>query len=146
VHSERRGSGFENVDVIAVHWRHCEIVEIITVEVKLEFNPPVVQQALNYTRFCHRAWIAVPVETDSNAAALELRERNANLFEYSIAKGLGILACRRRQGRSYEVFPVHWPLRFEPEKLEREECIERYRSFFEQAGIVEAKRKAFPRF
>lgn len=138
VHSLRKGSIFENVDLIAVHLRSDDVCELITVEVKLEFCPQVVQQALNYTRFSHRAWVAVRVETDSNR---ELRERNPNLFEYAISKGLGILACRRRQGKSYEVFPVHWPLRSQPDPLEQEEFLERYRDQFEEAGIVDRKNK-----
>src|SRR5260221_12037684 len=54
VHSERAGSSFENVDVLAVHWRSATIVDIVTVEVKLDFVPQVVQQALNYLRFSNR--------------------------------------------------------------------------------------------
>jgi hypothetical protein len=45
--------------------------------VKLEFSAQVVQQALSYTRFSHRVWVAVPVDTDSHS---ELRERNPALF------------------------------------------------------------------
>lgn len=108
VHSHRKGGSFENTDLIAVHFRSREVFELVAVEVKLEFSAQVVQQALSYTRFSHRAWVAVPVETDSH---WELRERNPTLFEYAISRGLGILACRRRKGRRYEVFPVHWPLR-----------------------------------
>jgi hypothetical protein len=73
VHSHRKGSSFENTDLIAIHWRSREICDLITVEVKLEFNAQVVQQALSYTRFSHRVWVGVPVEADSHA---ELRERN----------------------------------------------------------------------
>ena len=77
VHSHRKGSNFENTDLIAIHWRSSDVFDLITVEVKLEFSAQVVQQALSYTRFSHRAWIAVPVETDSHS---ELRERNPTLF------------------------------------------------------------------
>jgi len=125
VHSHRKGSSFENTDLIAIHWRSREVYELITVEVKLEFSAQVVQQALSYTRFSHRAWVAVPVETDSH---WELRERNPTLFEYAISRGLGILACRRRKGRRYEVFAVHWPLRHTLDPLEADEFLERYRS------------------
>jgi hypothetical protein len=142
VHSARKGTSFENVDVIAVHWRSSSVCELITVEVKLEFSPQAVQQALNYARFSHRAWIAVQAETDSNSY---LRELDPNLFEYVISRGLGILACRRRQGRSYEVFPVHWPLRNQPGSLEKEEFVERYREQFEAAGVIEREKKPLPR-
>jgi hypothetical protein len=77
---------------------------------------------------------------------VELRERNPALFEYAISRGLGVLACRRRKGRSYEVFPVHWPLQNTPDALDKEEFIERYREEFEEAGIIEGKdKKRFPR-
>lgn len=142
VHSTRKGTSFENVDVIAVHWRSARVCELITVEVKLEFSPQAVQQALNYARFSDRAWIAVQAETDSNSY---LRELDPNLFEYVISRGLGILACRRRQGRSYEVFPVHWPLRTMPDSLEKEEFLERYREEFEAAGVIAREKKPLPR-
>ncbi|MGB9236215.1 MAG: hypothetical protein WCC04_17550 [Terriglobales bacterium] len=143
VHSLRKGGGFENTDLIAVHWRSCNVCELISVEVKLEFNAQVVQQALSYTHFSHRTWIAVPVETDTN---LELRERMPILFDYAISRGLGILACRRRKGRRYDVFPIHWPLRNEPDPLGKEEFLERYRDQFEEAGIIDKKdRRRLPR-
>jgi len=141
VHSHRKGSTFENTDVIVIHWRSREVCELITVEVKLEFSAQVVQQALSYTRFSHRAWVAVPVDTDSRS---ELREKNPALFEYAISKGLGILACRRRKGRSYEIFPIHWPLRNVLDPVEQEEFLERYREEFEEAGVLEPKDKRRP--
>ncbi len=144
VHSLRKGGGFENVDLVAVHWRSHEVCELITVEVKLEFVAQVVQQALNYARFSHRAWVAVPAQTDDSG--LELREQNPTLFEYAISRGLGILACRRRRGGRYEVSPVHWPLRNTPDPLEQEEFLERYRQEFEEAGIIEPReRRRLPR-
>lgn len=143
VHSLRKGSSFENVDLIAVHWLPHDICELVSVEVKLDFNPQVVQQALNYCRFSHRAWVAVPVDTDSY---VELRERNPTLFEYAISRGLGLLACRRRRGKSYDVFPVHWPLQNIPDSLEKEQFLERYHDEFEEAGIAEPRaRKRLPR-
>jgi hypothetical protein len=143
VHSHRKGSTFENTDLIAVHWRSERVCDLVTVEVKLEFISQVVQQALSYTRFSHRVWLAVPVDTDSHS---ELREKNPALFEYAISQGLGILACRKRKGRSYEVFPIHWPLRNSVDPLEEEEFLERYRPEFEAAGVVEPKgRKRPPR-
>jgi len=146
VHSERKGSSFENVDIIAVHWRRLNVVELVTVEVKLEFNAVAVQQAVNYARFSNRTWIAVPVEADATEAAIELREWNVGLFEYVITRGVGILGCRRRQGRKYEVFPIHWPRRNQMDELESEEFLARYRAEFEKAGVLEPEnRRAFPR-
>lgn len=142
VHSARKGGSFENVDLIAVHWRPGNVCELIAVEVKLDFTAQAVQQALNYARFSSRAWVAVRVDTVEYS---ELRERDPNLFEYAISRGLGVLACRRRQGRSYDVFPVHWPLRNQIDPSEHEEFVERYREEFEEAGIIEPKdRKRLP--
>src|SRR5206468_3414600 len=84
VHSERPGSTFENVDILAVHWRSPSVVDLITVEVKLDFVPQVVQQALHYLCFSNRVWIAIPVSSDPSQAAIELRDRNPQLFEYVI--------------------------------------------------------------
>ena len=64
VHNERPGSEFENVDVLAVHWRSDQHVEIVAVEAKLAFNARAVHQASNYSRFADRTWIAVPVTAD----------------------------------------------------------------------------------
>jgi hypothetical protein len=82
VHSSRAGSDFENVDLLAVHWRSHDRVEIITVEAKLAFTSRCVQQANNYRRFSDRVWIAVP--TSSMDGAGELRETDPLLFEYVI--------------------------------------------------------------
>jgi hypothetical protein len=136
VHSVRPGGTFENVDLLAIHWQPRDICELITVEVKLEFNAQVVHQALNYTRFSHRTWIAVPVETGARS---ELWERNPGLFDYAISHGLGILACHRRQGGRWDVSPVHWPIRHQPNLLEEEEFLERYRDTFEEAGIIDSR-------
>lgn len=135
------GGSFENVDVVAVHWRPHNICELITVEVKLEFSAQAVQQALNYARSSHRTWIAV--ETGS---ALELLQRDPSLFEYAISRGLGVLACRRLQGRAYDVSPIHWPLRNQPGPVEEAEFHERYREELEKAGALEPDRRRFPRF
>jgi hypothetical protein len=144
VHSARPGSSFENVDLLAVHWLPRNICEFITVEVKLEFNVQVIHQAINYTCFSHRTWVAVPVATNTNS---ELRTLNPSLFDYAISRGLGILACRRRQGRSYDVFPVHWPVRHQPGILETEEFLERHRAEFEKAGVLRPARELqLPRF
>ena len=143
VHNARKGGGFENVDVIAVHWRPHNICDLVTVEVKLEFSAHAVQQALNYARFSHRTWIAVVVDSDS---PLELSQRDPGLFEYAISRGLGVLACRRLQGRAYDVFPIHWPLRNQPDPVEEAEFHERYREELEKAGALEPDRRQFPRF
>jgi hypothetical protein len=143
VHSSRTGSSFENVDLIAVHKLPLNFHDLITVEVKLEFSAQAVHQAVSYTRFSHRAWIAVPVDTDSHSS--ELRDLNLSLFEYAISRGLGILACRRRRGKSYEIFPIHWPLRNQLDPLAEEQFKERYRAEFEEAGILEPKKKKLSR-
>ena len=144
VHSRRPGSLFENVDLLAVHWHTDTQVELVTVEVKLAFSPQAIHQALNYTRFSDRVWLAVPVTFDSsqaNKAALALRAENPTLFDYAVNHGLGILACRRARGRSYDVFPVHWPRRCTPDPVEKEKFIERYRDQLEDAEVVERRQR-----
>jgi hypothetical protein len=136
VHNGRAGNEFENVDVMAVHWRSSKVVELVTVEVKLEFTARLVQQARNYGRFCDRVWLAVPVLAEAADAAGALREFDPMLFEHVVDTGLGILACRRRPGRSYEVLPVHWPRRMRPDLVEKDGFLERYRRQFEQAGVL----------
>jgi hypothetical protein len=135
VHSARCGNEYENVDVLAVHWRAHHVVELVAVEVKLQFSPRLVLQARNYQRFAHRVWIAVPVSSDE--PAIELREADPQLFEYVVQNGLGILACRRRQGSSYKVSPVHWPGLNELDSIARDGFVERHRSEFEQARVIE---------
>ena len=136
VHNDRAGSGYENVDLIAVHWRSDEIIELVTVEVKLDFNVRLVQQAANYVRFSDRVWIAVPVAAQLVDAAAELRELDPLLFEHIVELGMGILACRRGRGGSFEVVPVHWPRLQKPDRLEKAELLERHRGIFEEACIV----------
>src|SRR5258707_2329715 len=51
VHHERPGSSFENVDLIAIDWRSEETVDLVSVEVKLDFSARAVHQACSYTRF-----------------------------------------------------------------------------------------------
>jgi hypothetical protein len=136
VHNDRAGTEFENVDVMAAHWRSTKVVELVTVEVKLEFTARLVQQARNYGRFSDRVWLAVPVLAEAGDAAGALREFDPLLFEHVIDTGLGILACRRRPGRSYDVMPVHWPRRARPDAIEKEAFLERYRRQFEQAGVL----------
>jgi hypothetical protein len=95
-----------------------------------------VQQARNYGRFSDRVWIAVPVLAEAADASGALREFDPLLFEHVVDAGLGILACRRRPGRSYEVLPVHWPRRSYPDPVEKELFLERYRRSFEEAGVL----------
>jgi hypothetical protein len=136
VHRERAGNEFENVDVMAVHWRTEKLVDLVAVEVKLEFTSRLVQQARNYTRFADRVWLAVPVRAEAQSVAQALKELDALLFEHIVDVGIGILRCRRRPGKSYEVIPVQWPRRTHPDPVERECFIDRYREHFEQARIV----------
>lgn len=143
VHNERAGNDFENVDAVAIHWRSKEVVDLIAVEVKLGFTARLVQQANNYRRFADRVWVALPVQAPVGQAALELREANSRLFEYLISLGVGILACHRRRGKSYEVFPVQWPARCLPDPIERHEFIERHRETFEDAGVIEPRCRGF---
>jgi hypothetical protein len=136
VHNDRAGTEFENVDVMAAHWRSPKVVELVAVEVKLDFTARLVQQARNYGRFADRVWIAVPVLAEAADASGALREFDPLLFEHVIDTGLGILACRRRPGRSYEVLPVHWPRRMHADQVEKEAFLERYRRQFETAGVL----------
>jgi hypothetical protein len=144
--NERAGSDFENVDALAIHWRSKEVVDLIAVEVKLSFSARLAQQANNYRRFADRVWAALPVQAPVGRAALELRETNGRLFDYLISLGVGILACHKRKGRSYEVFPVQWPQRCFPDPIERHEFVERHYQTFEDAGVVAPRsRGVFPR-
>jgi hypothetical protein len=136
VHNERAGGKFENVDAIAIDWRRDDVADLVTVEVKLAFTNDLVQQARNYCRFSHRVWIAVPVSGPPLNAAEHLREQNKLLFDHVIDSGLGILACRPGRGRSYDVFPVHWPRKLTPDTVELQQFIDRYRGLFEQACVV----------
>jgi hypothetical protein len=136
VHSDRPGAEFENIDLLAVHWRSERNVELVAVEVKLEFTARLVQQARNYGRFADRVWLAVPVSAEAAEASTALRDLDPLLFEHVVDSGLGILACRRRPGRSYEIAPVHWPRRNVIDPLEKEMFLERYRHHFESAGAM----------
>jgi len=146
VHNERAGGDFENVDVIGLHWRSRDVVDLVAVEVKLAFTARLIQQANNYRRFADRVWIALPVHAPVGQAAAELREINSRLFEYLVSTGIGVLACHRRRGRTYEVFPVQWPQRCHPDPIERHEFIERHYGTFEIAGAVAPRsRGSFPK-
>jgi hypothetical protein len=146
VHSLRGGSDFENVDLLAVHWRSPKVIDIVTVEVKLKFTAFLVQQARNYTRFSERVWIAMPVDaTTAHAAAMELRGQDHLLFEHVVEVGLGILGCHRGRGNSYNVFPVHWPRRNQVDPREREELVKRYRNEFEESGVIPPATRSYPR-
>jgi hypothetical protein len=139
VHSDRPGTEYENVDLLAVHWRSGRNVELVAVEVKLDFTPRLVQQARNYARFADRVWLAIPVLAEAAEASAALRDFDPMLFEHVVDIGLGVLACRRRPGRSYEVVPVHWPRRNVVDALEKELFLERYRQHFERAGVLEPR-------
>jgi hypothetical protein len=146
VHNERAGTEYENVDVIAVHWHSAEVVDLVCVEVKLDFNAKAVQQAHNYGRFADRVWLAVPVQAPVGQAAIELRETDLRLYEYLIREGIGLLACHRRRGRTYEILPIQWPRRGIPDPADKEAFIERHRDTFEEAGVVAPRARAkFPR-
>jgi len=146
VHSARGGNDFENVDLLAIHWRSPKAIDVITVEVKLKFTAFLVQQARNYTRFSERVWIALPVDaTTSRDAAMELRAQDQLLFEHVIEAGLGILACHRGRGGAYDVFPIHWPRRNIVDAREREELIKRYRPQFEESGVIPPASRSYPK-
>lgn len=145
VHNFRAGTSYENLDVIAVHWRTEQIIEVIAVEVKLDVSAALVQQACNDQRFAHRAWFAVPVNAPAAEAALSLRESDPRLFELVSDVGLGILGCHRRQGRSYAVFPLHWARLGALDRVERSEFVERHRTVFEEAGVVAPRQDGFPK-
>lgn len=146
VHSDRPGNDYENVDLLAVHWRTAEFAELIAIEAKLDFTAKLVQQAANYQRFADRVWIAVPVDGEIQLAAATLRDENARLFEHVVALGIGILACKRGRGRAYEVQPIHWPKANKPDRIEREAFIERHRAHLEEAQVVPPQnRQAYPK-
>lgn len=146
VHSVRGGNDFENVDLLAIHWRSNKVIDLVTVEVKLKFTAFLVQQARNYTRFSERVWIALPVDaTTANTAAIELRARDQLLFEHIIDVGLGILGCHRGRGGAYEVFPIQWPRRNVVDPREREEFIKRYRVQFEESGVIPPAARSYPK-
>ena len=145
VQDQRPSSDFRNVDLIAVHWRTETVVELVTVEAKLHFTSQLVQQAANYTRFSHRVWIAVVVDAgvEVEELAAELREKDPLLFEYVLSLGLGIVACQKGRGGSFNCYAIQWPRRQNPEQFETITFQEDYRETFEQAGVLETrKRKA----
>lgn len=94
VHNDRAGTEFENVDVMAAHWRSQKVVELVAVEVKLDFTARLVQQARNYTRFSDRVWLAVPVLAEAADASGALREFDPLLFEHVVDAGLGIVTVQ----------------------------------------------------
>ena len=147
VHSLRGGNGFENVDLLAVHWRSPALIEIVTVEVKLKFTSALVQQARNYTRFSERVWIALRVAAASTLdAALELQAHDPLLFEHVVDIGLGILGCHRGPGRggSYDVFPIHWPRKNSIDPLARAEFVRRYRTQLERGRAAAPPARSYP--
>ncbi len=145
VHSERPGSEYENVDVLAVHWRSDSCVEIVAVEIKLALSAKLLQQARNYTRFADRVWIAVPFSGEVGSAGTILRDLDPLLFDHIVECGLGILACRRGRGSSYEILPVHWPRRLVVDPVEKEMFVERYRGQLEEAQVIRPRETRYPR-
>lgn len=135
VHSQRPGSQYENIDVLACHWIQQDLVELVTVEVKLSFTATAVYQARNYQSFSDRAWVAVVVTADAANAGAELRENNYSLFEQATDAGIGILGCRMRQGRAYDVFPIHWPKLNKITRYERTNFLQRYQANFSACGV-----------
>lgn len=147
VHNDRGGGDYENVDLLAVHWRAPDVAEVVAVEVKLEFTAKLVQQANNYRRFADRVWIALPVDAPLLSAASALRMQDPLLFDYVTELGIGIIACRRAKGKSYETVAIQWPRACDPNRLERAELIERHRRVFEEAHVVApSQRQAYPKF
>lgn len=137
VQNSRSGAKYENVDIIALDWRSPNVVDIVTVEVKLEFSSLPIQQALSYRRFSNRVWIAVQVEKSFSQCAVYLRTTQPLLFQYAVDQGLGILACKRAPGRGvFEVAPIQWPRFYPTDYLEREAFIQRYRECFEESCVI----------
>jgi len=117
---------------------------LIAVEAKLKLSPRLVLQAANYKRFAHRVWIAVPV--DSDEPAIEVRAGDALLFDHVVDLGIGILACRRRPGGAYEVWPIHWPRLNQLDWVARDAFVDRYRRVFEEAHAVKPNQESrYPR-
>jgi len=143
VQGERPSGQFRNVDLIATYWRDQETAELVTVEAKLRFNAQVVQQAANYSRFSHRVWIAVVVETGIEVEEIipSLREEDPLLFEYVLSLGLGVIACQPGRGGSYDCYPVQWPRKQEPDSYEKQTFLEDYRDTFERAGLLQGAKR-----
>ena len=142
VHDSRPGGEYQNVDLLAVHWRSRKVIELVAVEVKLDFTARAVQQACSYTRFAHRTWLAVKVVNGPEYAAWELWTRDPGLFDHAVARGIGIIGCKATPGRAYTAFPIQWPKRHEPDPFEREQFLEHYREWFEDADVLEQEGRA----
>jgi len=143
VQDQRPSSSLRNVDLVAVQWRTPEFVELITVEAKLSFSAQLVQQAANYIRFSHRVWIAVVVNagTDVGEIAQSLYDKDPLLFEYVVSLGLGIIACQKAKGGSFNCYAVQWPKKQSPDEFEKASFIEDYRETFEEAGLLEKRKR-----
>lgn len=136
-----KGSTFENIDVLAIHWKNDHHYEIVAVEAKQDFTAEAVYQALSYSRFAHRVWVAVliPPKTSGYSHIEWLMEKNLELFEYAVDMGLGILACRRTQGGGngrYNVSIQSYPRLQTPNKVSRENFESRYREQLVRAGVL----------
>lgn len=139
VHNERPSGNYRNVDLVAVDWRTASHYELISVEVKLGFTAQLIQQAASYLRFSHRVWVAVPVPSNADPAwaSSMIRDEDPLLYDHAIDLGIGILACRKAKGRSYEVFPIQWPKLNKPNQLEIHHFTESYRRHFEEALVLD---------
>lgn len=139
-HSERSGGEFENVDILAIHWRTEDIAEIVSVEAKLKFSAALLQQANNYKRFSDRVWVAVPVDAEAGMEATKLREQDILLFDLAVQSGIGILACRKVR-RKYEVTPIHWPSPCSVSRVDRSAFLKRRKEKFIEAGVIPPESK-----
>jgi hypothetical protein len=139
----RPSSDLRNVDIIAVNWRTEEIAELATIEVKLSFCSQLLQQAANYRRFSHRVWVAVKVQSgiEVEEIAASLIEKDALLFDQILHLGLGIIACQKGRGNSYNCYPIQWPQKQVPDEFEKLTFMQDYRETFEQAGLLEKRRR-----
>jgi len=143
VQDQRPSTDFRNVDLLAVHWRTHEIAELVTVEAKLGFTSQLVQQAANYSRFSHRVWIAVVVEPGIEVEEIvaSLKEEDELLFEYVLSLGLGVIACQKGRGGSFNCYAIQWPRKQQPDNFEKMSFMECYRETFEEAGLLERQKR-----
>ena len=128
-------SVWENIDVLAVDWRSPTAVDLVAVEAKLSFTTDAVMQAISYTRFADRVWLAIGCPTDSPLEYLFFENRS--LLDFAVEHGLGILCCKMGRGRSYDVIPVSYPRKQRPDEIERERFKERYSTTLEKALVLQ---------
>ena len=126
---------WENIDVLAVDWRSDTAVDLVAVEAKLSFTSDAVMQAISYTRFADRVWLAVGCQTDSPLE--DLLFENRSLLDFAVGHGLGILCCKMGRGRSYDIIPVSYPRKQNPDEIERDRFKERYSTTLEAAKVLQ---------